>query len=246
MAAKLAIAAPRGYARSNVEMVAEALREAIVDGRLAPGERLKETPLSEQLGVSRGPIREAIRLLEHDGLLSVVTNRGATVPVATATDVLEVYAMRSALGSLALHKLLLTAPSPSLGHLDRQLERFKGAVARGDARQAADADLAYQSAVVAAAGLPRVDRQWRQLTWQVRIFISSLGFRFDGKLTTMLAEVHALHAAITAGDDAAAERLWREKFERWVGDFAEQMGEGFDAEVWGALTAGTASTAGRA
>ncbi len=230
----------RGPAPSNVELAADALREAIVSGRLVPGERIKEIPLAVQLGVSRGPIREAMRLLEHDGLLTIVPNRGAVVPRPTSADVLEVYAMRAALGSLALHKLMLGGSDIPVAALERELARFERAAIRGRAPQAAEADLAYQATIVAGAGLPRVSRQFEQLTWQVRIFIGTMGIRFDDKLPMMLDEVGQLHAAIIERDGARAERLWREKFERWVRDFIEQMAEGFDRDLWVALTTGVA------
>jgi DNA-binding GntR family transcriptional regulator len=235
-----------GPAPSNVDVIAEALREAIASGRLPPGERLKETPLADQLGVSRGPIREAIHQLAREGLLTVIPNRGAFVPEPTAEDVVEVYAMRSALGSLALHKLMLgdrTAPIPEL---DRALDRFEKAVSRQRGARAADADLAYQSALVASAGLHRVSAQFDQLTWQVRIFISTMDTRYDDKLAQMLSEVRALHEAICAHDGVLAERLWREKFERWVRDFVDQIAGGFDRELWVALTAGPTLTGGSA
>jgi DNA-binding GntR family transcriptional regulator len=219
-------------------VVADALREAIVKGWIRPGERIKEIPLSEQLGVSRGPIREALRLLAHDGLVTIIPNRGAIVPTPTPADVLEVYAMRSALGSLALHKLMLGDEELPVTALERELARFERAVGRKRAAQAADADLAYQSAIVAGAELPRVGRQFDQLTWQVRIFIGTRGLRFDDKLPVMLAEIRDLHQAIVSRNPSRAERLWREKFERWVRDFMDQMAEGFDRDLWMALTNG--------
>ena len=104
-----------GPAPSNVDVAVEALRDAIVDGRLTPGQRLKEIPLAEQLGVSRGPIRDALRLLERDGLIEVIPNRGAVVPEVHALDVLEVYALRASFGSLALQKLMLEDRVPVRG-----------------------------------------------------------------------------------------------------------------------------------
>lgn len=228
-----------GPAPLNVELVADALRDAIVMGRLRPGERIKEVPLAKQLGVSRGPIRDAIRLLERDGLLTLVPHRGAVVPEITAFDVVEVYALRASLGSLALHKLLLGEAKEPMVALERQLRRFERAVEQGKAPQAADADLRYQSTIVEISGLPRVARQFAQLTWQVRIFIATMDIRYDDKLPQMLLEVKAIHAAIAGGDHSAAERLWREKFERWVRDFVEQLDEGFDRDLWVALTSGT-------
>jgi DNA-binding GntR family transcriptional regulator len=228
----------RGPAPSNTEVVADALREAIIKGWIRPGERIKEIPLSQQLGISRGPIREALRLLAHDGLVTIIPNRGAVVPTPTSADVLEVYAMRSALGSLALHKLMLDDAELPVTALEKELARLQRAVARNRSSQAADADLAYQSAIVAGAGLPRVARQFDQLTSQVRIFIGTRGLRFDDKLPLMLAEVRDLHLAIVGRNPSQAERLWREKFERWVRDFMDQMAAGFDQRLWVALTTG--------
>ncbi len=228
----------RGPAPSNVEVVADALRQAIVKGWLPAGERIKEVPLAQQLGVSRGPIRDALRLLEHDGLLTIIPNKGAVVPKPTSSDVLEVYAMRAALGSLALHKLMLGDSEPPVQVLGKELARLERAVQRNKAPQAADADLAYQSAIVASAGLPRVARQFDQLTWQVRIFIGTMGIRFDDRQGEMLTEVRDLHQAIVGRNAAQAERLWREKFERWVRHFIDQMADGFDRGLWVALTNG--------
>ena len=72
----------------------------------------------------------------------------------------------------------------------------------------------------------------------MRIFIGTRGLRFDDKLPVMLAEVRGLHRAIVGRDPRKAERLWREKFERWVRDFMDQMAEEFDPDLWVALTNG--------
>lgn len=229
-----------GPAPSNVDVAADALRQEIVSGRLAPGERIKEIPLADALGISRGPIREAIRLLEHDGLLTIIPNRGAVVPEPTAEDVLEVYAMRAAIGSLALHKLMLDGRGP-VGSLERHLDRLQRAAADGRPARAAEADLGYQSAVVSSAGMPRVTRQFDQTTWQLRSFIAVMHIRYDDKLTDMAHEVRELHGAIVAAEPRLADALWREKFERWSRDFLDQLATEFDRDLWLALTAGPSS-----
>jgi DNA-binding GntR family transcriptional regulator len=227
----------RGPAPSNVDVAVDALREAIVEGRLKPGERIKEIPLASQLGISRGPIRDALRLLERDGLVEVIPNRGAVVPEVHAVDVLEVYALRASLGSLALHKLMLEGTIPA-DALERALGRLRSAVGRGRARQAADADLEYQSVIIASSGLSRVTTEFERLTWQVRIFIVSLEMSYEDKLARILAEMEALHAAITEGRAPDAETLWRDKYERWVRNLVELLPEAFDEPLWTALTAG--------
>src|SRR5215217_5531887 len=162
---------PRGPAPSNVDLALEAVRDAIVDGRLRPGERIKEVPLAQDLGFSRAPVRDALRLLERDGLITLVPNRGAIVPELRALDVLEVYALRASLGTLALRKLMLESASLPVASLERELGRLQRAGERRRAADAADADLGYQAAVVAAAGLPRVANEFERLTWQVRTFL---------------------------------------------------------------------------
>src|SRR5687768_930026 len=138
----------RGPAPSNVDLALEAVRDAIVQGRIRPGERIKEIPLADELGFSRAPVRDALRLLERDGLVELVPNRGAIVPELRAVDVLEVYALRASLGTLALHKLMLDSESVQIAPLERELTRLVRAGDRRRARDAADADLAYQQAIV--------------------------------------------------------------------------------------------------
>jgi DNA-binding GntR family transcriptional regulator len=224
-----------------VDLALEAVRAAIVAGRLRPGERIKEIPLAEELGFSRAPVRDALRLLERDGLVELVPNRGAIVPELRAVDVLEVYALRAALGTLALHKLMLDQGSTA--PLERALARLVRAGERRRARDAADADLAYQQAVVDAAGLPRVASEFERLTWPVRMFLGALDIDVLDTLPRVVAEVRALHDAIAARDVPAAAQLWREKFERWIRDLVGRLGEDFDDELWVALTRGAGDPA---
>lgn len=228
----------RGPAPSNVDLAVEGIRGAIVAGRLRPGERIKELPLAEALGFSRAPVRDALRLLERDGLVRLVPNRGAVVPELRAVDVLEVYALRASLGTLALHKLML-GPDTALAPLERELARLVRARERGRVREAVEHDLGYQAAVVAAAGLPRVANEFDRLTWQTRMFLGALGIDVRATLPRIVDEVQALHAAIVARDVESAARLWREKFERWIGDLVDGLDEDFDRALWVALTRGS-------
>jgi DNA-binding GntR family transcriptional regulator len=229
---------PRGPAASNVDIAATALREAIVKGRLGPGRRITEMAVAEELGISRGPIREAIRLLEHDGLLKIEPNKGAVVPEVRTDDVLEVYAMRAALGSLALHKFMLDSSGDAISRLDRELQRLRRGAEAGKAAQVIEADLKYQSTIVAMSAMSRVIREFERLTWQVRIFITSLEIRFEDRLPAMVEEIEALHLAICSGDTVLAERVWREKLELWVRDFTGQLKGDFNRDLWLTLTIG--------
>ena len=92
--------------RSSVKHVLDELREAISSGKLPPGTRLKERDLAERFELSRGPIREAVRALAYEGLVTVRPNRGAVVSSINAEDVLEVYVLRAVLGSVAIRQLI--------------------------------------------------------------------------------------------------------------------------------------------
>ncbi|RKD30921.1 GntR family transcriptional regulator [Thermohalobacter berrensis] len=83
------------------DIVFESLREAIIDGRLEPGERLMEVQLAEKLGVSRTPIREAIRKLELEGLVIMIPRKGAYVSDVSFKDILDVLEIRASLEGLA-------------------------------------------------------------------------------------------------------------------------------------------------
>ncbi len=83
------------------EMVFESLREAIILGRLKPGERLMEIQLAEEMGVSRTPVREAIRKLELEGFVAMVPRKGAYVAGVTVKDIADVFEVRAALEGLA-------------------------------------------------------------------------------------------------------------------------------------------------
>ena len=230
--------------QSHPVLVAEALRDAITKGRLKAGDRIKEIPLARELGLSRGPVRDALRLLEADGLVQIRPNRGAYVPEVESLDVLEVYALRSSLGSLALHKVMMDRDPVVLAELKRALGRFETAVARGREAQAAEADLAFQQAIAVGARLRRLAREFERLTWQVRIFIATLDTHYQDKLPVMLDEIRALYAAIEEGEAERAEVLWREKFERWVRDFVERLpDQEFDAGMWLTLTRGPGAAA---
>ena len=175
------------------------------------------------------------------GWSPLVPNRGAIVPELRAVDVLEVYALRASLGTLALHKLMLSGGAARRRRWSASWRGWSARASGAGRDDAAEADLGYQAAVVAAAGLPRVAGEFERLTWQVRMFLGALEIDLLETLPRVVAEVQALHEAIVARDATAAERLWREKFERWIRDLVGRLDEDFDDELWVALTRGATS-----
>lgn len=103
------------------DIVFETLREAIINQTLKPGERLMEIQLAEEMGVSRTPVREAIRKLELEGLVVMVPRKGAYVAGISMKDIHEVYELRSALEALAASLAAVRISDEELEEMERQM-----------------------------------------------------------------------------------------------------------------------------
>jgi DNA-binding GntR family transcriptional regulator len=112
--------------------VASILRTGIIEGKFAPNERLPENWLSEQLGVSRAPIREALRILEIEGLVRINLQKGARVRELTAKDIESIYDVRSNLDSLAVRLAIANLRAKDLSQLEAMLSQMKFAVEEED------------------------------------------------------------------------------------------------------------------
>jgi DNA-binding GntR family transcriptional regulator len=114
------------------EKVASILREAITKGELVPGERLPEKLFSEQLGVSRAPIRDAFRILELEGLVQIIPQKGARIKGLTVKDVESIYELRSTLDSLAIRLAVPHLRKEDFSYLEKLLQQMKGYIKKKD------------------------------------------------------------------------------------------------------------------
>jgi len=202
-----------------VEHARVELREAIVSGQLRPGDRLIEQDLARQLQLSRGPVRQALRELSYEGLVTLRPNRGAVVASVSAEDVLEVYAMRAALGSMALRHLIGAGrSSQTVDHLRTVAVRAKMVSNRSRQDRLVKCDLAFQAAIVEASGLRRVAAKFRELSVEIQLFITALEIRYPD-VQQILDEHDALVDAIADGDAGRADHIWRTRFRRAVDEF---------------------------
>jgi DNA-binding GntR family transcriptional regulator len=136
------------------EVVADALRQLIIDGELAPGERLVEERLAERLGVSRNPIREAIRSLEAVGLIEVVQRRGAYVTRIDATDIRLMQEVRLVLDRWIVQAAALRHDDANLKEIDECIREGRAATESGDKIRAAEQHRAFHLAIEAATKNP--------------------------------------------------------------------------------------------
>ena len=140
------------------------LRQAILSGVLKPGERLMELHLAHQLGVSRTPVREAIRKLEQEGLARTLPRRGALVADITRTDLEDVLEVRMALEVLAVQKACSTITPDQLEKLAQAAEGFEQSLAQEDLTAAAQADELFHEIICDATG----NRRLMQLLYTLR------------------------------------------------------------------------------
>lgn len=129
------------------DVVFNTLRQAILKGELAPGERLMEIQLAERLGVSRTPIREAIRKLELEGLVLMIPRKGAEVAKISARSLRDVLEVRRALEELAIELACQRMTEEDLGELQKAQDEFKKAIADGDAMRIAETDEHYHDVI---------------------------------------------------------------------------------------------------
>ncbi|HEX6360675.1 GntR family transcriptional regulator [Actinophytocola sp.] len=201
---KLAPARRRGLA----DEVADRVRDAIFDGVYPPGAQLREVELSEALGVSRGPVREALLRLEREGLVRSEWHRGATVTTLSQRDVSELDSLRGALEHLAVQQVVANASDEDLAavvHAARRMNRAE------EEHEMVRLDIAFHDAVYAAARHQRLEQAWRAIRSQVHLFLlTRVGVSSDGYLALIPDEHRALVAALLARDADAALALFAE------------------------------------
>lgn len=129
------------------DVVFNTLRQAILKGELAPGERLMEIQLAEKLGVSRTPIREAIRKLELEGLVLMIPRKGAEVARISEKSLKDVLEVRRSLEELAIELACQRMTDADLQELERMQVRFCEAIAEGSAMEIAESDEAYHDVI---------------------------------------------------------------------------------------------------
>lgn len=134
------------------DVVFNTLREAILKGELKPGERLMELQLAAKLGVSRTPIREAIRMLEQEGLAVTVPRKGAEVAKMTEKDMEDVLQIREALDELAAARACERISEDELTELRSTMHEFEEYTKSGNLKMIAEADVRFHDIIYRATG----------------------------------------------------------------------------------------------
>lgn len=149
------------------DVVFNTLREAILKGDLKPGERLMELQLAAQLGVSRTPIREAIRMLEQEGLAVTMPRKGAEVAKMTLKGMEDVLEIRAALDELASQLACERITEEQLGRLEERKKEFERSLKTGVVKAIAEADVNFHDVIYEATGNPKLVIMLNNLREQV-------------------------------------------------------------------------------
>lgn len=197
-------------AKVPVEVQAtDLLRASIVTGALAPGARITETAIAEQMRVSRATVRTALHQLFSEGLVSQVPYTGWAVITLRAEDIRELFSVRSALERLAARTVAENLTPAQARNLQSAFDALKQAAARGNAEQTAEADFALHKTLIRLADNTRLIRQYTILEQQIRILIR--GSDALTKDQERVAEQHLpIVQAILDKDIEAAGRLLEE------------------------------------
>jgi DNA-binding GntR family transcriptional regulator len=195
---------------STVDLIAIELRTAIFAGALPVGSQLGEVDIAAQLGVSRGPLREASQRLVQEGLLTSLPGRGLRVSIVPADDIPDLYVARRAVEGEALRRLAADDPASALPALEAALDRLLEASEGDDALAIGDADLAFHQMLVDATGSRRLSQAMATLSIQTRIasYSASDGYAVPAEVSPTY---RAMLDALAAGDaDAAVAALTRQ------------------------------------
>jgi DNA-binding GntR family transcriptional regulator len=188
-----------GKGRPRGQQVVEILRSAIIMGSYEPGERLIEATLSTELGTSRGPVREALRQLENEGLVMSFPYRGAVVLGVSDDEVQEVLIpIRQTLERYSFLHALETMTDDDFAELGKQIWLMEQAADADDLARHVEADLRFHEIVIATSGQTHTVQIWRTIGPRIRAYFYRYGRGQD--LHRMVDEHRDLLAALQSRD----------------------------------------------
>jgi DNA-binding GntR family transcriptional regulator len=177
--------------------VQQHLRDAILSARIPPGTVLQEVPLAASLGVSRGPLREALGDLAAEGLVTITPRRGAVVSTLTKRDFLEAYQVREALEAMAVRLAVPIMSDADHAALARAQDRMIESAARGDFPSFFEGNIAFHDAWVEASGNGKLLDVYRRLMAQLVVYRRPSAF-LRGGLDQSIREHEAILEAARA------------------------------------------------
>ena len=182
------------------DVVFNTLRDAILTGKLVPGERLMENQLAEKLGVSRTPVREALRMLELENLVELVPRKGAQVLDMSEKDIVNILEVRSALEGLATSVACKKMSKEDLQQLKNMEVDFEKAVADNDVEHFVDIDEDFHDLIFAATENDKLINIFRNLRIQLYRYRMAQAKNNETSMSTIVAHHRSIIRAIENHD----------------------------------------------
>jgi DNA-binding GntR family transcriptional regulator len=193
-------------------IVYESLKESILNGSLKPGEKLMESRIAEDLGVSRTPVREAIRKLEKEKYVKMIPRKGAYVEDLTMEDILEVLEIRIVLEGLASKLAARNISDEMKDRIRENMKNFDSASSELDRKELISLDEKFHHIIYQSSGNHKLNEIVRELQDQFQRF--RLSYFSELSSYMKLANSHnKLYQAIIDGDEEAAEAYAKEHIE---------------------------------
>jgi DNA-binding GntR family transcriptional regulator len=178
------------------------LRDAIVSGRLEPGDHLKENELAEQMAVSRSPVREAFRILEQEGIIEAVPNQGCYVKSFDAKEIEDIFRLRAALENLAYEMVIddQKLTEDDWKQLDLFVSQQREAIIDQDMHRLTNLDMDFHAFICRKADNERLLDMWQSLRSQVQILFFQRFRALEKVPETVDTDHHEIMAALRNGD----------------------------------------------
>lgn len=186
--------------------IAEALKRMIFAGEIAPGERLNEAALAARMGTSRGPIREAIRVLSGQGLVTPVPNRGVYVREISVREMLEIYDLRALLFGYAAERACEHLTEAERAEMAELLAGMDAVTDSDEGTRYYELNLRFHALILQLSGNQRAQRAYDDHIKELHLFRRSF-FNAPGNRRRSNAEHRAIFEAITKGDAKRARLL---------------------------------------
>jgi len=206
------------------DVVCNSIRRAILTGQMEPGTRLLEVHLADTLGVSRTPVREAIRKLEQEGLVIIRPRRGAEVARITAPQMRDMMEVRIIMDVLAAKLAAGRADAAAIEEIKAVEEQFEEEIRNGDLHSIVEADTRFHAAIAAAGG----NRKLIEINREMEDQVNRYRYETDKIVETrpdLVREHTAVIKAIEAGDPEAAGIAARAHVTRQVDVFLKKFPE---------------------
>lgn len=194
--------------QSLSSVICDQLEEMILAGKIQSGERINESQLSNVLGVSRAPIREACRQLERSGMVEVRINRGTYVKEIDIQEVEELYEIRAVLDALAGEKAAQVITSKQLRELERHLEKMGTATEGENHAHYFDANLEFHMCIMRIAGNKNLISVYEGVCKKASLFRRT-SLSLPGRLPESLRQHNAIFKAITSGNPLKTAKLMK-------------------------------------